>query len=53
MTDSSPLTPRRALGRTGFIATALGIGDLADRDVPLEACVATARRHRRWPQRDR
>jgi aryl-alcohol dehydrogenase-like predicted oxidoreductase len=36
--------PRRELGRTGFIATALGIGDLADRSVPLEDCVATARR---------
>jgi 1-deoxyxylulose-5-phosphate synthase len=38
------LAPRRPLGRTGFVATALGIGDLADRSVPLEACVATARR---------
>ncbi|NBC11387.1 MAG: aldo/keto reductase [Planctomycetes bacterium] len=36
--------PRRALGRTGFIASQLGIGDLADRAVPLEECVATARR---------
>jgi aryl-alcohol dehydrogenase-like predicted oxidoreductase len=36
--------PRRALGRTGFAATALGIGDLADRSLPLDACVATARR---------
>jgi len=36
--------PRRALGRTGFVATALGIGDLADRALPLETCVATARR---------
>lgn len=36
--------PRRALGRTGFTVTALGIGDLADRQVPLERCVATARR---------
>lgn len=33
--------PRRPLGRTGFVATALGIGDLADRAVPLDACVAT------------
>lgn len=39
-----PFAPRRALGRTGFGATALGIGDLADRAVPLEVCVATARR---------
>ncbi len=36
--------PRRALGRTGFMATALGIGDLADRSVPVEQCVATAQR---------
>ena len=39
-----PFAPRRPLGRTGFAATALGIGDLADRSVPLETCVATARR---------
>jgi aryl-alcohol dehydrogenase-like predicted oxidoreductase len=44
MTDAPPFTPRRELGRTGFVATALGVGDLADRSVPLEACVATARR---------
>lgn len=37
-------SPRRTLGRTGFVATPLGIGDLADRAVPLEQCVATARR---------
>jgi aryl-alcohol dehydrogenase-like predicted oxidoreductase len=36
--------PRRPLGHTGFVATILGIGDLADRAVPLETCVATARR---------
>src|SRR4051794_29024467 len=36
--------PRRVLGRTGFVATALGVGDLADRSVPLETCVATLRR---------
>jgi aryl-alcohol dehydrogenase-like predicted oxidoreductase len=36
--------PRRELGRTGFAATVLGIGDLADRGVPLETCVATVRR---------
>ncbi|MBI5726100.1 MAG: aldo/keto reductase [Planctomycetes bacterium] len=36
--------PRRVLGRTGFCATQLGIGDLADRTAPLEQCVATARR---------
>lgn len=36
--------PRRALGRTGFVATAIGAGDLADRSVPRERCVATLRR---------
>jgi aryl-alcohol dehydrogenase-like predicted oxidoreductase len=36
--------PRRALGRTGFMTTVLGIGDLADRQVPFETCVATVRR---------
>jgi 1-deoxyxylulose-5-phosphate synthase len=36
--------PRRELGRTGFIASVLGIGDLADRNLTLETCVATARR---------
>ncbi len=36
--------PRRSLGRTGFVATQLGIGDLADRTVPMEKCVATLRR---------
>jgi aryl-alcohol dehydrogenase-like predicted oxidoreductase len=37
-------SPRRELGRTGFVATALGIGDIADRSVPIETCVATLRR---------
>jgi 1-deoxyxylulose-5-phosphate synthase len=36
--------PRRGLGRTGFKATVLGIGDVADRSVPLADCVATVRR---------
>lgn len=36
--------PRRQLGRTGFLATQVGIGDLADRSVPLEQCVATLHR---------
>jgi aryl-alcohol dehydrogenase-like predicted oxidoreductase len=36
--------PRRELGRTGFFATVLGAGDLADRALPLETCVATLRR---------
>lgn len=33
--------PRRELGRTGFRATVLGAGDLADRSVPVETCVST------------
>ncbi|MCG3149402.1 MAG: hypothetical protein PCFJNLEI_02863 [Verrucomicrobiae bacterium] len=36
--------PRRELGRTGFRATQLGIGDLADRNVPLADCVKTIHR---------
>lgn len=36
--------PRRALGRTGFVATQIGIGDLADRSLSLEECAATLRR---------
>jgi aryl-alcohol dehydrogenase-like predicted oxidoreductase len=35
---------RRNLGSTGFEATILGIGDLADRTVPLDQCVATIHR---------
>jgi aryl-alcohol dehydrogenase-like predicted oxidoreductase len=35
---------RRKLGRTGFVASALGIGDVADRGVPLAECAATIRR---------
>src|SRR6266545_1803277 len=44
MTDAFRFQPRRELGRTGFVATTLGIGDLADRQIPLDTCVATARR---------
>ena len=36
--------PRRPLGRTGFLASTLGIGDLADRNIPIEQCAATIRR---------
>ena len=36
--------PRRALGRTGFMATLLGIGDIADRNVPIDQCTAMIRR---------
>ena len=35
---------KRPLGRTGFEASILGAGDLADRSVPLADCVATLRR---------
>jgi len=41
---TSRFSPRRALGRTGFVATQLGIGDLADRRLPIETCVVTLRR---------
>lgn len=34
----------RTLGKTSFAASILGIGDLADRSVPLEKCVATLHR---------
>lgn len=43
-TQSYLFEPRRELGRTGFRVTALGIGDLADRSVPIEDCVATVHR---------
>jgi 1-deoxyxylulose-5-phosphate synthase len=36
--------PTRPLGTTGFKASVLGIGDLADRSVPLDTCVATLHR---------
>ena len=32
------------VGTNRFVATILGIGDLADRQIPLETCVATAHR---------
>ena len=38
------LPPTRPLGRTGFMASTLGIGDLADRAVPIDRCAATIRR---------
>src|SRR5262245_44425947 len=37
-------SPRRPLGRTRFLATSLGIGDLADRALGIDACVAILRR---------
>jgi 1-deoxyxylulose-5-phosphate synthase len=36
--------PKRKLGATGFQASIVGIGDLADRSVPIETCVATIHR---------
>ena len=44
MGNQLQFSPRRALGRTGFMATTLGIGDLADRNLSLRVCVATLRR---------
>lgn len=44
MTTLPRFDPRRELGRTGFVATRIGIGDLADRTQPFESCVATLRR---------
>jgi 1-deoxyxylulose-5-phosphate synthase len=44
MSSQLQFEPQRALGRTGFVASALGIGDLADRSLPLDTCVATVRR---------
>jgi aryl-alcohol dehydrogenase-like predicted oxidoreductase len=37
-------TPDRPLGRTGFTATRVGAGDLADRSLGLEACVRLLQR---------
>lgn len=42
--DTPQFSPRRELGRTGFRATRLGIGDVADRRLPLAELVATVRR---------
>ena len=33
--------PRRGIGRTGFVATRIGAGDLADSSLPFDECVAT------------
>jgi 1-deoxyxylulose-5-phosphate synthase len=41
---NSFMIPKRQLGATGFAATVLGIGDLADRSVPIDRCVATIHR---------
>ena len=42
--NSRHFDPCRELGNTGFIATALGFGDLADRAIPLATLVNTVRR---------
>lgn len=44
MSETKFFEPRRELGRTGFVATLIGAGDVADRSLPLETCVATLRR---------
>ena len=44
MSGTNFFEPRRELGRTGFAATLIGAGDVADRSLPLETCVATLRR---------
>jgi 1-deoxyxylulose-5-phosphate synthase len=44
MKQANTSIPRRPLGSTGFQASLLGIGDLADRNLPLATCVATLRR---------
>ena len=36
---TTPFSPRRELGRTGFVATRIGQGDVADRQLPRERCV--------------
>jgi aryl-alcohol dehydrogenase-like predicted oxidoreductase len=35
---------KRLLGRTGAEVSVLGLGDIADRSIPLEHCVATLHR---------
>lgn len=42
--SAKTFAPRRALGRTGFAVTSLGVGDLADRALGKDTCVATLRR---------
>lgn len=47
MSENTPLhtfAPRRPLGGTGFLATRLGIGDLADRAIAPDVCADTLRR---------
>ena len=44
MPETPQFSPRRLLGATGFVAAQIGCGDVADRAVPLEQCVATVTR---------
>ncbi len=44
MSTKPRFAPRRELGRTGFVASRLGIGDLADRTVDRAQCLTTLRR---------
>jgi len=41
---SGVMMTTRPLGRTGFNASRIGIGDIADRNVPLDECVLTLHR---------
>lgn len=44
MAHESPFRPRRPLGRTAFVASTLGVGDLADRALGRDRCVSILRR---------
>lgn len=44
MSATPRFQPRRPLGRTGRIVTAIGQGDVADRAIPKERCVSVVRR---------
>ncbi|MBI2391247.1 MAG: aldo/keto reductase [Deltaproteobacteria bacterium] len=44
MAHESRFRPRRPLGRTAFVASPLGVGDLADRALGKERCVSVLRR---------
>ncbi len=41
MSTPGKLSPRRELGHTGFITTQIGIGDIADRSLPVATLVPT------------
>ena len=44
MNFQNAFSPRRQLGRTGFVASRLGLGDIADRAIAKDKLVATLRR---------